>query len=62
METLPVCALGVEDDMGALPLEPPPPQAAINAVATPIDNNRDDLGSMMNVSSFNEIFPALVVP
>jgi hypothetical protein len=62
METLPVCALGIEGDRGALPPEPPPPQAAINAVATPNDNNRVDLGSMMNVSSFNEIFPALVVP
>jgi hypothetical protein len=36
--------------MAAPPFEPPPPQAAINAVAMPNDSNRDELGSMMHSS------------
>jgi hypothetical protein len=34
----------------APPIEPPPPQAAISAAMAPTDDNRNALGTMIDVS------------
>src|SRR5271168_3889968 len=55
IETLPVWGVDVVVEVlggvVAPPLEPPPPQAAINTASAPTDNIRNVLGTMINVSS-----------
>jgi hypothetical protein len=48
-------------EVTALPLEPPPPQAAIRDATMPTDNSLDAWGTMMNVSLFNDKYSLALI-